>query len=240
MSRLSDIVRFYTLLDRLEQRVGGKRTLAHLSTHRDWPRRGVYFFFEPTEFRTESGTGPRVARIGTHALSAGARSTLRQRLAQHRGSKSGGGNHRGSIFRLLVGGALQARGDVERCASWGVKGDVAKASASLNIGRDSVVSIEAPIEQAVTSWLAHMPFVWLDIDDEPASDSLRGIIERNTIALLSNYERSVIDPPSPAWLGQFSDSPLVRGSGLWNQRHVGEIHDGSFLDKLENLIEKRG
>jgi hypothetical protein len=29
---------------------------------------------------------------------------------QHRGLKSGGGNHRGSIFRLLVGQALSCRG----------------------------------------------------------------------------------------------------------------------------------
>jgi len=66
MSRLSDLVRFYALLDRLQQRLGRTRTLATFDRFRDWPERGVYFFFEPTETRQESGTGPRVVRVGTH------------------------------------------------------------------------------------------------------------------------------------------------------------------------------
>jgi hypothetical protein len=93
MSRLADLVRFYSLLDRLEQRVGGKRTLADLWSFRDWPKRGVYLFFEPSEARRHSGEGPRVVRVGTHALADGSHSTLRQRLGQHRGRLSGGGNH---------------------------------------------------------------------------------------------------------------------------------------------------
>ncbi len=93
MGRLEDIVRFYTLLDRLKQRVGGSRTLANIVNYRDWPNRGVYLFFEPSEVRSDSGKGPRVVRIGTHALGKGTRSTLRQRLGQHRGRASGGGNH---------------------------------------------------------------------------------------------------------------------------------------------------
>ena len=81
MSRLSDMVRFYVLLDRLKQRLGGTRILASFDRPRDWPERGVYFFFEPSEARKESGVGPRVVRVGTHALGTGSRSTLRQRLA---------------------------------------------------------------------------------------------------------------------------------------------------------------
>ena len=110
MSRLSDLVRFYALLDRLQQRLGGTRTLATFDRFRDWPERGVYFFFEPTETCQESGTGPRVVRVGTHALGLGSRSTLRQRLGQHRGGNTGPGNHREAIFRLLIGQALLARG----------------------------------------------------------------------------------------------------------------------------------
>ena len=30
---------------------------------------------------------------------------------------------------------------------------------------------------------------------------MRGYIERNAIALLSNYGKPAIDPPSPGWLG---------------------------------------
>lgn len=240
MSRRTDVIRFYALLDQLEQHLGGTRTLATFDRYRDWPHRGVYLFFEPSEVRQDSGSGPRIVRVGTHALGSGSRSTLRQRLGQHRGKASGGGNHRGSIFRLLVGQALQARGDVAHCVSWGVKGDAAKASVALNISRETLAAAEAPVEQAVTNWLANMPFLWLDIDDEPGPDSVRGVLERNAIALLSNHERPVVDPPSPGWLGHSSDRPLVCGSGLWNQRHVGEEYDPRFLDVFEKLIEHAG
>jgi len=71
MSRLADLARFYSLLDRLEQRVGGNRVLTDLGGFRDWPKRGVYLFFEPSEGRCHSGEGPRVVRVGTHALGEG-------------------------------------------------------------------------------------------------------------------------------------------------------------------------
>lgn len=238
MSRLSDLVRFYALLDRLKQGLGGTRTLATLGTLQGWPNRGVYFFFEPLEVRKESGDGPRVVRVGTHALSTGSRSTLRQRLIQHRGQASGLGNHRGSIFRLLVGQALLARGGLPRCSSWGVKGDISQASAVLNVSRDTLAADEAPVERAVTNYLASMPFLWLYVDDEPGSKSQRGVIERNAIALLSNHQRPVLDPPSPGWLGNASNRSLVRGSGLWNQRHVEEAHDPAFLVSVEVAIER--
>jgi hypothetical protein len=99
LARSADLERFYCLLDKLSQRHSGMRKLANFGRFHDWPPRGVYFFFEPSEFRISSGRGLRVVRIGTHALSLGSHSTLRQRLGQHRGAVSGGGNHRGSIFR---------------------------------------------------------------------------------------------------------------------------------------------
>jgi hypothetical protein len=111
MSRTDDLIRLYRILDGLEALSGGKRFLAQLAPSRTWPRRGVYFFFEPGEVRAGSGHGQRLVRVGTHALGVGARSTLHQRLRQHAGKSSGfGGNHRRSIFRLLVGEALIARG----------------------------------------------------------------------------------------------------------------------------------
>jgi hypothetical protein len=235
MSRLADLIRFYSLLDRLEQRVGGKRALLDLGRFRDWPERGVYLFFEPAEVRRHSGEGLRVVRVGTHALTTGSHSTLRQRLAQHRGSAAGGGNHRGSIFRLLV-----AQGKVTRTSSWGTKGDIAKAAAALATSREAVAAAEAPIERAVSHHLASMQFLWLNIDDQPGPDSLRRTIERNAIALVSNYGRAPLDPPSSGWLGNASDRALVRGSGLWNQRHVEETHDPGFLDVFERLLAQLG
>jgi hypothetical protein len=240
MRRLADLIRFYVLLDRLNRRLGGARTLANLGSFRDWPHRGVYFLLEAGEIRRDSGQGPRVVRIGTHALVANSRSTLLRRLSQHRGLSSGGGNHRGSIFRLLVGEALLERGDLAPCNSWGVKGDASKAAVALSIDRAALTAAEAPVERAVSRYISDMPFLWLDINDEPGSNSLRGTIEQNTIALLSNHARAALDPPSLGWLGHSSGRPLVRGSGLWNQRHVAATHDPSFLDAFENTIERIG
>lgn len=240
MSRVTDLVRFYALFDRLERRVGGTRTLASLGGFRDWPNRGVYFFFEPSEVRRDSGYGPRLVRVGTHALREESRSTLRQRLRQHRGHVSGGGNHRGSIFRLLIGQALLARGEFAHCKSWGVKGDAAKASVALGMSHEALAGAEAPVEQAVSHYIGIMPFLWLNIDDEPGPESLRGVIERNSIGLLSNHERTPLDRPSPQWLGHVSDRALVRRSGLWNQHHVEETHDPAFLDSFESMIAHTG
>jgi hypothetical protein len=139
---------------------------------------------------------------------------------------------------LLVGQALLARGDVVQCVSWGVKGDAGNASLALNISRDAMTTAEAPVELAVSNYLSTMPFLWLNIDDQPRPNSLRGVVERNAIALLCNHERPAVDPPSPGWLGHSSDRPLVRSSGLWNQRHVEETHDPMFLDTFEKMIER--
>lgn len=236
LSRENGLTGFYALLDRLEQKLGGKRSLTELSQYRDWPPRGVYFFFDPQEPRTDSGTGPRVIRVGTHALTTGSKSTLKQRLSQHRGNRSGGGNHRGSIYRLLVGQALLARGDLPPCSSWGMKGDKRKACVAVRIDRPALDAQESPIELAVSDYLSRLPFLWLDIGDEPSPDSLRGYIERNAIALLSNCDRTSVDAVSETWLGHQSNRPLVRGSGLWNQRHVNETHDPDFLRIMGDLI----
>ncbi len=238
MSRTDDLIRLYRILDKLEAQSGGKRFLAQLAPSKTWPRRGVYFFFEPGEIRTGSGHGQRLIRVGTHALGVGARSTLHQRLRQHAGRSSGlGGNHRGSIFRLLIGEALIARGDCPECPSWGVKGDIGKAAEMLTTQRAELVAAEAPIETTVSEYLGRLPFLWLSVDDEPGPDSLRGFIERNTIALASSLHEPMIDPPSPSWLGLRSGRDRVRRSGLWNQRHVDESYEPRFLDMLEKAIE---
>lgn len=238
MSRLDDLLRFYSILANLEANVGGKRHLRDFNDFRDWPHRGVYIFFEAGEERGDSGVGPRVVRIGTHALKAGSKSTLRQRLDQHRGSPKGGGNHRGSIFRLLVGQALIARGDVDSCPSWGVKSDLGSAAKALQRDREDLRAAERPIEEAVSRYIGAMPFLWLDIGDDPAPESDRGYIERNSIALLSNHGRPPLDPHSPEWLGRYSNRALVTESGLWNQRHVTETHEPEFLTVLSKIVEQ--
>ena len=52
--RLADTIRFYELLDRLAAQVGGPRLLARCHASMEWPRRGVYFFYEGGEASTGS------------------------------------------------------------------------------------------------------------------------------------------------------------------------------------------
>jgi hypothetical protein len=101
---------------------------------------------------------------------------------------------------------------------------------------NALQALEAPIEHAVSLYLGAMKVIWIDIGDEPAPNSMRGRIERNTIALLSNMNAS-IDASSPSWLGLHSHRHLVRNSGLWNQNHVEDEYDPTFLNDLEHLIE---
>jgi hypothetical protein len=57
-SRISDLQNFYALLGCLAERVGGARTLGACSGRLGLPRRGVYFFMEDGEVRSDSGSGP--------------------------------------------------------------------------------------------------------------------------------------------------------------------------------------
>lgn len=231
MSRIGDVQRFYDALDRLAAQQGGMKPLPDVMAA-PMAKRGIYFFFEPDEVRRDSGGGLRVVRIGTHALKAGATSTLRGRLRQHGGSRAGSGNHRGSIFRLLTGDALIRSGGSPSCSSWGSN----DATARLGISPADLKEIELQTERAVSHRLASMSVVWLGVDDEPGPASLRGWVERNSIALLSNKGKVPYDPPSAEWLGHHSSRPHVRASGLWNQNHVDENYDPAFLADLEQLI----
>jgi len=226
-TRLNDLIQFYALLARLETVANGPYILSGFNKNQSIPKRGVYFFMEPNEIRTDSGKGLRVVRIGTHGLKLNSKSTLSQRLVQHRGTMlSGGGNHRGSIFRLLVGTTIINK--YPECVTWG-QGSTAKGL---------IRTIESPIEMEVSSVIGRMPFLLLNIDDEAAPSSLRGVVERNAIALLSNYEKHPLDQPSAEWIGHKCDRIKVRQSGLWNQNHVDQEYDPNFLQVMNMLIEK--
>lgn len=196
----------------------------------------MYFFLEPGDARSGSGSGPRVTRVGTHALKAGSRSTLWGRLSQHRGTLRGGGNHRGSIFRLLVGVALARMQGLDLPSSWGVGADPGKAARRLGLDRASVRASEAALETSVSRYIGGMPFLWLEVGDKPGPASERGLIERNSIALLSGLNERSSDAPSADWLGSLSDRDRVRRSGLWNNNHVDEEYTPSFLDVLERRV----
>lgn len=228
-SRLDDLKRFYAALDLLRDRVGGARTLSECNGRMPWPTRGVYFFFEPGEARSDSGTGGRVVRVGTHALTAKSKTTLWNRLSQHRGvAASNGGNHRGSIFRLYVGTAILKQAPDISCLTW----------ANGNNAPPEIRKQEQHVEKRVSEHIGKMPFLWLEIDDPPGDTSLRAYVERNSIALLSNFQKPPLDAPSPTWLGRCCKSERVQESGLWNYQHVDKRYEDIFLDRLEKLIER--
>ena len=228
--RREHLIRFYSTLDELEKNIGGERKLADCSGRMNWPSRGVYCFREPGESRTDTGNGPRIVRVGTHALKTGSGTKLWTRLSQHKGQTgTGGGNHRGSIFRLIVGAALITR-DEHDFPTWG----------DGNTASRGVRGSELALECEVSKVIGNMPFLWLSLEDEAGPESLCGCIERNSIALLSNYNKPPLDPPSPDWLGRHCNRERVRSSGLWNSNHVDESYDPLFPDQLDGLVSAAG
>ena len=229
--RLSDVRRLYDILAELERRMGGARRLGECNGRMPWPSRGIYFFLEDGEERSDSGLGQRVVRVGTHALKRRSRTTLWKRLAQHRGVEStGGGNHRGSIFRLLVGSALVAVEPKLHCSSWGQGSSAPK----------NVRAREATLEMKVSERIRRMQVLVSAVTDEPGPRSLRGDLEHNAIALLSNFGRAPVDPALPTWLGAHCPRERVRRSGLWNSNHVSEVYDPSFLTRLSVAVRIGG
>jgi hypothetical protein len=147
------------------------------------------------------------------------------------GKYPGGGNHRGSIFRLHLGTALIAKQELTGKAveMWGVG-----SSSPTEHTRDD----EYPLERGVSEHIRSMPFLWIRIEDEPGPESLRGTIEDNAVALLSNYNTPShpIDPPSDSWLGRWAANEAIRRSGLWNVNYVSDAYHRAFLEQLQALI----
>jgi len=231
MNRNEALDQFYGLLDQLEANVGGKQQLADCDGYMDWPDRGVYFFFAADEQRADTDQ-LRLTRVGTHAVSEGSGTTLWNRLRTHRGALSGtyegGGNHRGSVFRKRVGEAMVERHDLhDEYPEWG---DGSSAGRDLRLE-------ELEMERRVSDYLRELPFLWVDVDDEPGPGSDRAYLERNAIALVSNYSKETIDPRSNEWLGNDIPSQKIRESGLWNVNHVDESYDPAFFDQFVEAIE---
>jgi hypothetical protein len=146
---------------------------------------------------------------------------------QHRGLlKTGGGNQRGSIFRKIVGAALINRDQLDY-PTWSIKK-----------GNRAMREAEVDLERKVSEFIRQMHFLWLAVEDEPGPNSQRDYVERNAIALLSNYNKPPLDLPSNDWLGHYSDRERVRNSGLWNQDHVDGPYDPTFIDVLNRLVSE--
>lgn len=219
---------FYRALDWLAEIIGGRRLLRDCHGGADWPRLGVYFFFEPGEVR--SAGHDRVVRVGTHALTRTSQATLWGRLRQHRGQLSGlrpgGGNHRASVFRRHVGAAIIRREQPSDglLDSW----------LDRHGPRPGWAEMEAQIERAVSDHIGAMPFLWLSVPDR----SDRGFIERNSIGLVSCLAGG-LDQPSAGWLGHHAVRADIRQSGLWNVDHVRHRTEPGFIDRLGQLIEQQ-
>ncbi|MGA9350901.1 MAG: DUF6884 domain-containing protein, partial [Anaerolineae bacterium] len=214
-NRIRHLDEFYDLLVKLRHGLGGSRILKDCTGRMPWPKRGVYFVFEPNELRASDILMQRVVRVGTHAVSRGSRSTLWSRLRTHRGRASGGGNHRSSIFRLHVGAAM-----IEKSAggiavpTWG-KGQSAKTDTR---------TLETDLERRVSEYIGRMSILWLVVGDGPGPKNDRSFIEMNSIALLAGSD-GPIDLASRNWLGRFSTHEAIRRSGLWNVNYVDDHYD---------------
>ena len=91
--------------------------------------------------------------------------------------------------------------------------------------------------RCISSYIGQMPFLWVNVDGEDGH-LLRTRLERNAIALLSNWHNHGLDRHSPSWLGLCSGKPEIKQSGLWNVQHTKSSYKRSFLDDFKTCIEQ--
>jgi hypothetical protein len=199
--------------------------------HRFWKKckKGVYLFFDRSEKRSD-GLTYRIVRVGTHDVKSGAsNSTLWGRLRYHKGTLDGGGNHRASIFRLLVGVALINRNNLNGPVTWGIG----------STSSEEICAGESGHEEKVSKYIWKLPFLVLKLDKKED----RQFLEHCLISLLSNINRRNATPPCPDepsenWLGRHSCRPLVKNSGLWNNRHADKPCNPECVAKCLKLFEQ--
>lgn len=212
------------LLSGQRSSTGLDRHLADGEWASDIPPQGIYYFFgDGTE---AGGSEDRVVRVGTHALSETSRTTLTGRLRQHRGTSTGGGNHRTSIFRSHVGRALIVRDEHhdQPLEQWG-RGS--SAPRSIRAG-------EQHLEAEVSASIGRLRFTWVPCTTSPAD---RELIERVSIGLLSECTSPAPRATGAKWLGDDAPSEAIRRSRLWNVRYVEEAPCESEVARVLNLIE---
>ena len=188
--RNEHIDRFYELLGLLEDRVGGKRMLKDCHRNMGWPERGVYFFFEEGQLRSQSQNDLRVVRVGTHAVTARSKSRLWHRLYEH---KQDGGR---SVFRDHVNRALKTR-------------------AAAN-GQHP----EHNHTRCISRYIGRMPFLWLNVDGDGGYQRRTCLERNAIALLSNWRKRDGQINPVGNWLGMHSTKPEIKGSGLWNVQHV--------------------
>ncbi len=219
-THIDDVVNLYKCIYRLAENTGGIRIFSECSGKMYWPQRGVYFFVDFNERSIVSKELPRIVRVGTHAVSAGSKTTLWHRLKTHKGTNEGGGNHRGSIFRLHVGNAIIKKEGLF-CDTWGIGQNASK----------EIREKEKTIEHLVSEYIGQLGVIVLDVDDLPSATSARAFIEKNSIALLSSINSS-FNFSALDWMGNYSPRSEIINSGLWNINYINSYYDDAFLEKL--------
>lgn len=97
------------------------------------------------------------------------------------------------------------------------------------------VQAERGLEVDVSRVIREMPFLWLSVPTRPDGSSDRGLLERNTIALLSTFAGGG-EATSPTWLGRHALAPKVRESSLWNVNHVDDAFEPRVLELLHSYV----
>ena len=221
----SDIARLNHYIKRLWKNQNGGRAIAEASGRMSWPARGVYLVLDADDLVSRFAM-PRIARVGTHAVSTGSQTSMWNRLSTHRGTLAGGGSHRSSIFRLHVGRAWTRAVPSDLWPSSWAEGQT--ASRDIRLG-------EAELEAQVSRLIGAMRVLWLDVDDEPGAASERAYIERNLIGLLSRAGL-LWGGDWHGWLGRHAADWRIATSGLWNLNHVYSKPDADFMERFAEAV----
>ena len=98
----------------------------------------------------------------------------------------------------------------------------------------------------ITDHMGKTRFLWVRIDGDDGHIK-RQRVEKNAIALLSDFHGSASDKQSSSWLGRHRVNPCdvkrnhekLAKSGLWNVDFVGKkIYKPSFLDDLQDAVKQ--
>ena len=101
--RIAHLQDLYSLLSQLETALGERGRLLIAVVVLDGHNVEFTFYRTVERIGQDTGSGPRVVRIGAHALISASTHEALAGLSQHRDQMRGGsGNDRGSIFRLIV------------------------------------------------------------------------------------------------------------------------------------------
>jgi hypothetical protein len=229
---------FYTKLGDLKTQTDGPYYLDECDGQMDWPDRGIYIFFDQnSDLDVDPPSEWSISRIGTVGVSEGSSNTLWKRLRQHRGNTrgehAGGGNHRGSIFRLHVGRAIiEAENLHDDYPYWGTS-----HREGIPLETDALREQEHPLEVRVSDYIRSLPFLVMDVPGAPSKTSARARLEKNLIGLVSQRRRTTPTLMREGWLGHENPKPEIHRTGLWNIHHVTALYDASIISDINSYIQ---